>query len=319
MDKVKKIKFLKGLYKIRFFEERAKELYKEGLMVGALHPYIGEEAIAVGACMVLKKDDYVLSTHRGHGHCIAKGADIKYMIAELMGRETGYCKGVGGSMHICDKNIGILGANGIVGGGLNIAVGAAISAVYRKTKQVTVCFFGDGGANLGVFHEALNLAGLWKLPVIFICENNMFAATTPSCENIPIKNISDRASAYGMYGTVIDGNNVEDVYQEVKKRVDASRNGNGPSLIECKTYRYGGHCMVLSDTRKESKKELEEWKKMDPVVRYENKLLSERIVNKDKLITFRNEIKELIEEAVGFAKGSKFPETSIIKKLVYAP
>jgi len=319
MDKDKKIKLLKGLYKIRFFEERAKELYKEGLIVGALHPYIGEEAIAVGACAALKKDDYILSTHRGHGHCIAKGADIKYMMAELMGRETGYCKGVGGSMHICDKKVGILGGNGIVGGGLTIAVGAAISSVYRKTKQVTVCFFGDGGASLGVFHESLNLAGLWKLPVIFICENNMFAATTPSCENIPIKNISDRASAYGMYGNVIDGNNVEDVYLEVEKRVDASRNDKGSSLIECRTFRYGAHCMVLSNTKKETKEESDEWKKKDPVARYENRLLSEKIVNKDKLTTLKNEVKELIEEAVEFAKNSKFPDISTVKNLVYAP
>ncbi len=284
-----------------------------------MHPYIGEEAVAIGACTALKKDDYILSTHRGHGHCIAKGADIKYMMAELMGRETGYCKGVGGSMHICDKNIGILGANGIVGGGLTIAVGAAISAVYRKTRQVTICFFGDGGANLGVFHESLNLAGLWKLPVIFICENNMFAATTSSCENMPIENIGDRASAYGMYGNVVDGNNVEDVYLEVQKRVSAAKNNEGPSLIECKTYRYGGHCMVLSDTRKETEEELDEWKKMDPVTRYEKKLLDKNVVDKNELITLRNEVKELIEEAVKFAKGSKFPETSIIKNLVYAP
>jgi len=318
MNKFLKIKLLKNLYKIRFFEEKAKELYKKGLIVGALHPYIGEEAIATGACAELNKDDYILCTHRGHGHCIAKGADIKYMMAELMGRETGYCKGVGGSMHICDKSMGILGANGIVGGGLTIAVGAAISSVYRKKKQVTICFFGDGGANLGVFHESLNLASLWKLPVVFICENNMFAATTPSNENMPIQNIGDRAYAYGMYGNVIDGNNVEDVYSEIKNRVNECRKGNGPSLIECKTYRYGGHCMVLSDTRKESKKEIDEWKKMDPVFRYENKLLKEGTADEGELETIREEIKKSIEKAVEFAKDSKFPENSIIKELVYA-
>lgn len=318
MEKTKKIEFLKGLYKIRFFENKAKELYREGLMVGALHPYIGEEAIATGVCAALERDDYILSTHRGHGHCIAKGADFKFMIAELMGKETGYCRGRGGSMHICNRNIGILGSNGIVGGGLTIAVGAAISAVYRKSKQVTVCFFGDGAANLGVFHESLNLAGLWKLPVIFICENNKIAATTLSNESIPLKNISDRAYAYGIYGNFVDGNSVEDVYNEVRKRVDAARNGQGASLIECKTYRQGPHCMIISDTRNDSKAELSKWAEVDPVLRYEKKLLTEKVIDEKKVLKLKEEINLLIEEAVEFAKKSKFPDKSTVKDFVYS-
>jgi TPP-dependent pyruvate/acetoin dehydrogenase alpha subunit len=318
MNNTKKIEFLKGLYKIRFFENKAKELYREGLMVGALHPYIGEEAIAIGACAALERDDYILSTHRGHGHCIAKGADIKYMMAELMGRETGYCKGRGGSMHICDRKIGILGANGIVGGGLTLAVGAAVSAVYRKSNQVTLCFFGDGAVNLGVFHESLNLSGLWKLPVIFICENNKIAATTLSSESIPITNISDRAFAYGIYGSSIDGNNVENVYNEVKKRVDSARNGQGASLIECKTYRQGPHCMVISDTRKDAKEELEKWEEVDPVLRYEKKLLAETVADTNGISKLKKEINDLIEEAVEFAKKSKFPDISTVKNFVYS-
>lgn len=316
MDKDKKIEFLKTLYKIRFFEEATKGLYKEGLIVGGLHPCIGQEAVAVGAGATLEKDDFILSDHRADGHLIAKGADIKHMMAELMGRETGCCKGRGGSLHLIDKKIGFFGPNGIVGGGLTVAVGTAISSVYRKTKQVTVCFFGDGGANLGVFHESLNLAGLWKLPVLFICKNNEVAATTPSDENIPIENIGDRASAYGMYGNVIDGNNVEDVYLEVGKRVGAARNGEGPSLIECKTFRYGGHCMVLPDTREEINDKA--WEKIDPVTRYENKLLAEKVITKDKTMKLKNEMKGLIAEAAEFAKNSKFPDTDTVTNWVYA-
>jgi len=318
MKNIKELDFLKGLYKIRFFENRARELYREGLMVGALHPYIGEEAIAIGSCAALEKDDYILSTHRGHGHCIAKGADIKYMIAELMGRETGYCKGRGGSMHIFDRKIGILGANGIVGGGLTIAVGAAISAVYRKSKQVTLCFFGDGAVNLGVFHEALNLAGLWKLPVIFICENNKIAATTLCSESISITNISDRAYAYGIYGSSIDGNNVEDVYNEVKERVVAARNGQGASLIECKTFRQGPHCMVISDSRKDSKEELSEWEEVDPILKYEKNLLLKKVIDERKILELKEEVKSLIEEAVEFAKKSNFPDIKTLKDFVYS-
>ena len=218
MEKELKISLIKCLYKIRFFEEKAKQLYQKGLITGALHPYIGEEAIAAGACAAINEYDYILSTHRGHGHCIAKGAEIKYMMAELMGRETGYCRGRGGSMHICERSIGMLGANGIVGGGLTIALGAGISSVYKKDGRVTVCFFGDGASSLGGFHESLNIAGLWNLPIIYICENNKVAATTSCNEAISVENVGDRASAYNIYGSVIDGNDVENIYKRSKKQ-----------------------------------------------------------------------------------------------------
>lgn len=316
MDNDKRIKFLKDLYKIRFFEDATKECYKRGLIVGGLHPCIGQEAVAVGAGWTLEKDDYILSDHRADGHLIVKGADIKYMMAELMGRETGLCKGRGGSLHLIDKSIGFFGPNGVIGGGLTVAVGTAISSVYRKTKQVTACFFGDGGANIGVFHESLNLAGLWKLPVIFICKNNGVAATTQSDENMPIENIGDRASAYGIYGNVIDGNDVENVYQEVQKRVDAARNGEGSSLIECKTYRYGAHCMVLPDTREEISDE--GWNKIDPVAKYESKLLTEGVLTEDETVKLKKEALELIEEAVRFAENSKLPDPDTVGNWVYA-
>jgi len=318
MDKSLKISLLKGLYKIRFFEQRAKQLYQEGLMVGALHPYIGEEAIAVGACAAVNKNDYIFSTHRGHGHCIAKGADIKFMIAELMGKETGYCRGRGGSMHICDRSFGILSSNGIVGGGLTLAVGAGISSIYKKDGRVTLCFFGDGAANLGVFHESLNLAGLWKLPVIFICENNQIAATTSCSESIPVDNIGDRAVSYNISGSVIDGNDIEGVYFKVKERVEAARDGDGASLIECKTYRQGPHCMVISDTRSEKKDEDKIWESVDPVNRYEKKLLQEKVINLKEIENIKREILNILDNAVIFAKNSKFPDPETLKDYVYS-
>jgi TPP-dependent pyruvate/acetoin dehydrogenase alpha subunit len=318
MDKSLKVHLLIGLYKVRFFEQRAKSLYQEGLIVGALHPYIGEEAVAVGACAAINKDDYILSTHRGHGHSVSKGADIKYMMAELMGKETGYCKGRGGSMHICDRSLGILSSNGIVGGGITLAAGAGISSIYKKDGRVTLCFFGDGAANLGVFHESLNMAGLWKLPVIFICENNQVAATTTSAESFPIDNISDRAASYNIYGSNIDGNDVEKVYLEIKERVEAARNGDGASLIECKTYRQGPHCMVISDTDDRKKGKDDAWEDIDPVIRYEKKLLKEKVIDQKGIEKLKGEIVEMLDDAVTFAKNSKFPDRKTLRDYVYA-
>jgi len=318
MDKKTRTGLLRQLYKIRFFEEKAIDLFCEGKIEGDLHPYIGEEAIAAGACAVLKKDDYVLSTHRGHGHCISKGEDPRYMFAEILGRETGSCKGRGGSMHICNRELGILGANGIIGGGLTISIGAAISSVYRKTDQVTLCFFGDGGANQGVFHESLNMAALWKLPVIFICENNQIAATTPVSEVIPTPTIGQRGKCYGIYGNTIDGNDVEAVYNEVKKRVAEARKGNGASLIECVTFRQKPHCMDMVESRQWTKEELKEVDQADPVVLYEAKLISEGVISRGEAERMRKEIKDMIEEAAEFGLNSSFPDAAAVGDYVYA-
>jgi len=319
-DKEKLVGMLRLMYKIRFFEERAKKLYKAGMLsgnfLGALHSYIGEEAIAVGACSCLKKEDYILSTHRGHGHFIAKGGDLKRMLAELQGKETGYCKGRGGSMHLFDPKIGFLGGNGIVGGGIPIAIGTAFSSKYRGTEQVTVCFFGDGAATQGTFHESLNMASLWKLPAVFICENNLYAVTTPTLETISIPNIGDRASAYGIPGKVIDGNDILEVYQIVSEAVNRARSGEGPSLIECKTYRWDPHCFVIPETR--AKDEMERWKTKDPIPRFEKKLLDGKIITDDDIKKMKSEVIKEIDEAEDFAKNSPLPDVEAFKEEVCA-
>jgi TPP-dependent pyruvate/acetoin dehydrogenase alpha subunit len=318
MDKKTRLGLLRLLYRIRFFEEKAIDLFCDGKIQGDLHPYIGEEAIAAGACSVLEKSDYVLSTHRGHGHCLAKGEDPRYMFAEILGRETGSCKGRGGSMHICNRELGILGANGIIGGGLTIAAGSALSALYRKTNQVTLCFFGDGGANQGVFHESLNLAALWKLPVVFICENNQIAATTPVSEVIPTESIGQRGHCYGIYGNTIDGNDVEAVYDEVGRRVDASRKGEGASLIECLTFRQKPHCMDMVESRQWTREELKEVEKMDPVAAYESVLIDKGIITVKEAGKLKDDVRKEIEEAAGFALASDFPDASTVNQYVYA-
>ena len=281
ISKELQVNLLETMYKIRLFEERTKKLFKQNYIFGALHLYIGEEAIATGACATLNKDDYVVSTHRGHGHAIAKGAELKYMLAELMGRKTGYSGGHGGSMHIFCKELGLLGGNGIVGAGIPIALGAAYSCKYRKTTQVAVCFFGDGAANQGTFHESMNMAALWKLPVIYICENNCFAATTSSYMTFPTKDIAPRAAGYDVPYAVIDGNDVETVYTCVSEAVDKARAGQGPTLIECKTYRIEDHCMVLHQEK--DREELKRWQQRDPIATFEQKLLARNVITDSQI------------------------------------
>lgn len=299
------IHMLRLMYTIRQFEEKTRELFRQGLIYGALHLYSGQEAVAVGACVAIEKDDFVVSTHRGHGHCIAKGADVKRMMAELLGRETGYSKGRGGSMHLFHIEGGLLGGNGIVGGGLPIALGAAFSAQYRGTGQVTLCFFGEGAASQGTFHEAMNLASLWKLPVLYICENNLYAATTPVSDSAPIENIGDRASAYGCPGQVVDGNDVLSVYEAVQEAVARARAGEGPSLIECKTFRFYPHCMVIPEHRDQA--EMEAWRRKDPILRFEKKLLEKGLLTPEEREKMKGEVEDTLEEAVAFAKESPYP------------
>ncbi|MDH5532610.1 MAG: thiamine pyrophosphate-dependent dehydrogenase E1 component subunit alpha, partial [Candidatus Bathyarchaeota archaeon] len=235
------IEVYRKMLEIRRFEEKVYDLYGENLVPGTIHLYAGQEAVAAGVCANLRSDDYITSTHRGHGHCIAKGAQLKRVMAEILGKKTGYCSGKGGSMHIADFSIGMLGATAVVGAGLPIAAGAGLSIRLRKTDQVVACFFGEGASNQGTFHEGINMAAIWKLPVLFVCENNLYAMGTRQSIVMAIENVADRATAYGIPGVVVDGNDVMAVYEAAREAVERARSGKGPTLMECKTYRHKGH------------------------------------------------------------------------------
>lgn len=291
---------------IRRFEEKVKELYNDGRIVGAIHLYIGQEAVAVGVCEALKKRDYIFSTHRGHGHAIAKGCRIDRIMAELMGRETGLSRGHGGSMHLFDPDRGLMGGNGIVGAGIPLALGAAFSAQYRTTDQVAVAFFSDGAANQGVFAESLNLAALFRLPVIFVCENNQYAATTPVRRSFAKLAIAERAESYGVPGVTVDGNDVEAVHQAAVEAVRRARGGGGPSLIDCETYRLEPHCGIIPDQRE--KGEREAWRTRDPILRYREKLEREGILTAGEIKSMEGEIAALLARAVEFAETSPWPD-----------
>ncbi len=306
---------LANMYRIRFFEKRAKDLYTQGLIRGSLHSYIGEEAIAVGACSAIRENDCIISTHRGHGHCIAKGGNLKKMMAELFGRETGYCKGRGGSMHLIAPETGMLGACGIVGGGIPISLGVGLSSQYRQSGQITLCFFGDGACNQGSFHESLNLASLWRLPIIFICENNVYAVTTPISRSFAIEDIAVRAISYGIPGKVVDGNDILAVYETVNKAVEKARKGEGSTLIECKTSRWESHCVSISETR--TKGEIEECRKKDPILRLETRLLRDRLLTKNESEKIKEKVELEVEEAVEFARKSPFPKAESLMDYVY--
>ena len=247
------------MLRIRRFDERVIELFNQGIVKGTAHSCVGQEAVAAGACAVLRKSDFIVSHHRGHGHCLAKGADMKRMMAELLGRVDGYCKGLGGSMHIADLDINILGANGVVGAGIGIGAGAALSARMRGTDDCGVVFFGDGAANEGIFHEACNMASLWKLPVVYLCENNQYGLSTAMADSTSIGRLSQRAAAYSMPGTTVDGNDVLALRRAVSVAVARARAGAGPSLIEAMTYRWGDHSMRANLPRYRSEEEEREW------------------------------------------------------------
>lgn len=302
--------FLINLYRmmvrIRVFEQKAEELFLQGKLPGFIHLYIGEEAIATGAIANLRKDDYITSTHRGHAHMLAKGASMDRMMAELFGKKTGYCKGKGGSMHIADVSIGVLGANGEVGGGLPIAVGAAMAIKMQKRDSVVISFFGDGASNRGSFHESLNWASIYKLPVIFLCENNQFASTARVQETTSVENISDRAVGYNMKGVTIDGNDLLLVYETVKEAVDRARNGGGPTLIEAKTYRLKGH-FVGDPMLYRNEKEVEEYLNKEPILRFENYLFENRFMKEHEKKKIWNESFDEVNNAVKFAEESEYP------------
>ena len=308
---------LRKMHLVRMFEELAEDSYVRGLTQGTMHLSIGREASAVGITMALRKTDYITSTHRGHGHCIGKGAEAKYMFAEFFGKEEGYCKGRGGSMHIADPETGNLGANGIVGGGLPLATGAALAIKQQKRDDVAVCFFGDGASNEGAFHESLNLAAVWKLPVVYVCENNKYGMSVSTERSMSIANVADRASSYNMPGVIVDGNNIADVSEAMAVATDRARRGDGPTLIECKTYRTRGHSR--SDRNKyRTKEEIEEWKARDPIPHFENELLEMDIFVEADLEAVRANAKAEIEDGFNFARAGTDPTPDTLTRDVYA-
>lgn len=307
------------MLRIRRFEERTTELFLEGLVKGTAHSYVGEEAIASTVCAHLKPDDIIGSYHRGHGHCIAKGADLGKMMAELMGRSGGYCGGLGGSMHIADLSLGILGANGIVGAAMPLCTGAALSARLSGTGRVAVAFFGDGASNQGVFHESMNLAAVWKLPMLFICENNQYALTTPISSTTAGRSIAGRSVAYGISGVQVDGNDVGELAAAVREAVARARAGGGPTLIEALTYRRGQHSMRanLKDPRPEV--EQQEWLARDPLPRVEAQLKDRKILTAARIEAIKMETRDEIEKAVDFGKASPQPTPEQALAAVYSP
>jgi pyruvate dehydrogenase E1 component alpha subunit len=302
---------------IRAFEEKLAELVMAGQLTGFLHLYAGEEAVAVGVCTHLSDRDVVTSTHRGHGHCIAKGVELRAMMAELFGRRTGVCKGKGGSMHIADLDRGMLGANGIVGAGIPLAVGAALTASVKKTGGVAVAFFGDGASNQGQFHEALNLAAVWRLPAIFVVENNLYGEATPYEFVTPVRNLADRAAAYAMPSAVVDGMDFFDVHQKAGEAIDRARRGDGPTLLECKTYRYFGHYVgdPLTYRTKEETEEVQRTR--DPLALLERRVVESGLIDGAVLRTIDGQVAENVADAVGWAQQSPLPSPEDLFADVY--
>lgn len=309
--KVKKetlLELYRTMLTIRLFEDRIVDLYARGEVPGLAHLYIGEEAVAAGICAALRENDYITSTHRGHGHVIAKGAELKPMMAELFGKKSGYCKGKGGSMHIADFAIGILGANGVVAGGVPLICGAGLSIKLRRTDQVAVVFFGDGASNRGPVHEAMNMASIWKLPVIFVVENNQWASTTPQSAACSLEDLYQRAAGYNMPGIAVDANDVLAVRAAAGEAVARARAGEGPSMIENKTYRVRGH--FEGDPQKyRAQAEILTWQESnDPVRRFEEHLVKARILTKKKSRVIWDEVKAELDAAIEFARNSPFPK-----------
>jgi TPP-dependent pyruvate/acetoin dehydrogenase alpha subunit len=303
----KQREMLRQMLTIRRFEERASADYLAGRIYGVVHCYIGEEAVAVGVCTALERGDRIISTHRGHGHCIAKGADLDRMMAELYGRQTGYCKGKGGSMHIADFGIGMLGANGIVAGGIAIVTGAGLAAQMEGKGGVAVSFFGDGASNAGPFHECLNIAATWKLPMLYVCENNMYAAQTSAAATHALGDVAARAAGYGIPGVVVDGNDIFAVYQAASRAVERARAGGGPTLIECKTYRWRAHTERKGQPDPRDQDEVAVWKRKDPIVQLERRLRDQGDLDDASLQDIDREVMGAIERAVAFADASPFP------------
>ena len=303
---------------IRFFEENVWDVYTRGLMPGLAHLYIGEEGVAVGTCAALRDDDYITSTHRGHGHCLAKGGKLDRMMAEIMGKETGYCRGKGGSMHIADMSVGILGANGIVGGGFGISTGAALSAQKRGTDQVAVCFFGDGAANQGIMLETLNMAVIWDLPVIYVCENNQYGEHTSYRKVTGVEDIAQRAEGLGIEGVITDGSDVLEVYRTISTAVSKARRGKGPTLVEAKTYRFRGH-HVGDGGHYRTNDEVRWWMdNKDPIKLLGDHMCKTKVATQEELDALQEQIEKEVLDAVEFGKDSPLPPPEQAYEDLYA-
>ncbi|RJR48432.1 MAG: thiamine pyrophosphate-dependent dehydrogenase E1 component subunit alpha [Desulfobacteraceae bacterium] len=312
-----KIDLYRVMLRIRAFEEQGFDSFRKGLTHGVLHLYVGEEAVAAGAIHDLRKEDYITSTHRGHGHLIAKGADLGRMAAELLGKETGYCRGRGGSMHIADLSLGILGANGIVGAGVPIAVGAALANRYKGLDRVVLCFFGDGTLSTGAFHEALNLASVWKLPVVFVCENNLYGISVSIRKACALDTLAHRSAAYQIPGVCVDGNDVLAVREAANEAVDRARKGEGPTFLECQTYRWYGH-FTADDGKYRPDEEVRYWKEeRDPIRNFASHLLETKEITKQELDRIHGEVNQEIERAFRFAQDSPPADVNEMLKGVY--
>lgn len=311
------VDMLRKMYVIRFFEEMVDDLFARGLVHGTMHLSVGQEASAVGSISALDHHDYILSTHRGHGHCIAKGADLNLMMAEFLGKETGYCRGRGGSMHIADMEGRNLGANGVVGGGIPLAVGVGLTLQMRRTDEIVMGFFGDGAANQGSFHEALNMAAIWSLPVVYVCENNQYGMSMSTTRAFKIEHIAQRAASYGMPGVTVDGNDVLAVYDAASEAVSRARVGDGPTLVECLTYRWKGHSKSDQELYR-TKEEVKTWKNKDPIRRFRGLLVDEGVINREEDAEIEEAAKRIVDEALEFAQASPEPALDTILEGVYA-
>jgi TPP-dependent pyruvate/acetoin dehydrogenase alpha subunit len=322
VGKDKLLEMYRSMQRIRQFESKIRDLAMANEVPGFVHVSIGEEASATGVCAALRKTDRITSTHRGHGHLLAKGGRLDRMMAELYGKRTGYCKGKGGSMHIVDYALGILGANGIVGGGIPIATGSALAAVVAGKDDVTACFFGDGASNEGTFHESLNIASVWKLPVVFVCENNGYGEFTPMHTVTSVRDIALRAAAYDMPGFIVDGNDVMEVFRFASEAVARARAGQGPTLLECKTYRWEGHVVgeqaFLGEGAYRPTSEIEEWKRKCPIIRFQQFLVGGGKVSKAELDRIETETATELEDAIKFARESELPDASEVTDDVFA-
>ncbi len=305
------------MVRVRAFELKLAELVRELVIKGTLHPYVGQEAVATGVCFALRPNDYITSNHRGHGHALAKGADMNRMMAELLGRQTGYCKGKGGSMHIADLDLGMLGCNGIVGGGMGITAGAALSAKLRGTDQVSVGFFGDGAANTGITHEAMNLAATWRLPAVFVCENNQYALSMPHAKAVAASDIASRAVGYGMPGEVVDGNDALAVWAATRRAVLRARQGGGPALLECKTYRWLQHSLRVKGPDRPADEEAA-WKARCPIAKLRGQLTGDRLLDDAGFAAIKTAAAREVEASVAFALASPEPGLDEIEKDIYA-
>ena len=317
MKKDQAFSLYRQMVRIRRFEEELFRLFMNRPMPGSMHQYVGEEAVAVGVCAHLTQEDYVTSTHRGHGHCIAKGVDLKAIMAEMFAKKTGCCKGMGGSMHIADFSAGMLGANGIVGAGIPIASGAGWACQLRHPGRVSVAFFGEGAANEGAFHEGINLASVWKLPVVFVCENNLYNFSVHYKKTMVLDNVADRAAAYGIPGRVVDGMDLLAVYLAAGEAIQRARQGGGPTLLECKTYRFMGHSR-FEPAGYRTKEEVEEWKKRDPIPMFQQLLISSFQASQADFEKIDLDVSREMQEAVAFAEESPDPGPDDYARYIFA-